>query len=107
MFRLIVVACAKLPDVPVTFTVNVPRVAVLVTRSVNVLDAVAGFGLKLAVTPLGSPEAVRLTVLLKPPVGVIVIVLWPLLPRLMLRLLGEAESEKLGAAVTVRETVVV
>src|SRR5215472_5414361 len=102
-----VVVCVKLLDVPFTVTVKVPLAAVLLTRSVSVLEVVAGFTLKEAVTPLGMPEAARLTLLLNPFKRVMLIVLRPLLPRRMLKLLGEAESEKLGGAVTVREIVVV
>ena len=43
----------RLPEVPVTTTENVPVVAVLLAVSVRVLDAVAGFVLNEAVTPLG------------------------------------------------------
>ena len=52
MVRVIVVECFKVPDVPVTVIVNVPLAAVLLMRSVSVLDVVAGFALKDAVTPL-------------------------------------------------------
>jgi hypothetical protein len=57
---------------------------------------VAGFALKLAVTPLGNPPALNVTPLLKPPLRVIVIVLVPLAPRLTVMLEGLAESEKSG-----------
>jgi hypothetical protein len=53
-------------------------------------------GLKLAVTPLGSPLALKATLLAKPPVGVMVIVLVPLAPRLTVRLVGLGASEKSG-----------
>lgn len=88
-------------------TVNVPLSAVRLTVSVKVLVVAAGFGLNAAVTPLGRPEAVKLTLALKPFCGVMVIVLVPLAPRLMLKELGEAESVKSGAGVTVKESVVV
>ena len=78
--RLIVVLCVKLPDVPVTVTVTVPVVAVLLAANVSVLEPVAGLGLKEAVTPLGKPELDRETLLLKPFAGVMVIVLFPLEP---------------------------
>jgi len=51
--RLMVVVCVKLPDVPVTVTVVVPSVAVPLADSVSVLEPVAGFELKEAVTPVG------------------------------------------------------
>lgn len=87
----IVALLAKLPDVPVTVTVTVPVVAVLVAVKVSVLEAVAGLGLKDAVTPLGNPEADRLTLALKPFCGITVTVLVPLVPCAMLKLFGEAE----------------
>jgi len=65
--------------------------------------------LNTAVTPLGSPEADKLTPLLKPFNRVIVIVLVPLLPRVIVTLLGEADRLKFGVppAFTVRVIVVV
>jgi hypothetical protein len=74
--RLSVLVCVKLPDVPVTVTVVAPVVAELFALSVNVLAVVAGLGLNDAVTPLGSVEVTaRLTLPLKPFVGLIAIVL--------------------------------
>src|SRR6202012_3325418 len=63
-------------------------------------------GLKLTVVPVGMPVAVKATALLKPPTTVLVIVEVPWLPCTTPTLEGEAESEKLGAAVTVSVTVV-
>src|SRR5207249_3811399 len=94
--KLMFVVCVRLPDVPVTVTVTVPKAAVLLAASVRVLELVAVLGLKEAVTPLGRPEADRDTLLLKPFAGVMVIVLLPLEPRVTVKLLGEAESVKLG-----------
>jgi hypothetical protein len=80
--------------------------AELLADSVSVLVPVLLMGLKVPVTPLGRPRGEKLTVpLLKPPVGVIVIVLVPLEPGEMVKLLGEAERLKLGvdvAALTMR-----
>jgi hypothetical protein len=56
----------RLPDEPVIVTVAVPVVAVPLAASVTVLVAVAGLGLNDAVTPLGRPDADRLTLPLKP-----------------------------------------
>jgi hypothetical protein len=78
--RLIVAEFDKLPEVPVMVTVAVPVVAVPLAVSVNVLVVVAGFVPKAAVTPLGRPEADKLTLPLKPFCGVTVIVLVPALP---------------------------
>jgi len=64
--------------------------------------------LNTAVTPLGSPEADKLTPLLKPFSRVIVIVLVPLLPCVIVTLLGEADRLKfgVGAAFKIRVTMV-
>jgi len=80
-----------LPDVPVTVTVAVPVAAVALAVKVKVLVVVAGFGLKLAVTPLGRPDAASVTFPLKPLDGVMVTVLVPVLPCTTLKVLGEAE----------------
>lgn len=93
---VIVVVCVRLPDVPVTVTVTDPVAAVPLAVNVTVLVPVAGFGLNVAVVPLGNPEADRLTLLVKPFDGVIVIVLDPLLPCVTLTLLGDADRLKLG-----------
>jgi hypothetical protein len=89
--RVMVVVCVKVPDVPVMVVVTVPMVAALLAASVIVLVVVAGLGLNDAVTPLGSPDADKLTLPLKPFSGVTVIVLVPLVPCVMLRLVGDAE----------------
>jgi hypothetical protein len=65
--RLMVVACVRLPDVPVIVTVVVPVAAVLLAVSVNVLLLVlAGFGLYDHVTPLCCPDADNVTLPAKP-----------------------------------------
>ena len=87
----------KLPEVPVTVTVTVPVVAVLLAVSVSVLVLVALAGLNDAVTPLGRPEAVKLTLPVKPFCGVTVIVIVPLAPCVTVTLPGAAESWKPGA----------
>lgn len=81
---------------PVIVTVTVPVVAVLLAVSVNMLVAVAGLVPNVAVTPPGSPDADKLTLPLKPFCGVTVIVLAPLVPCVMVKLLGDAESVKFG-----------
>jgi hypothetical protein len=85
------VVLVKPPDVPVMVTVTVPVAAVPLAVSVNVLVLVVLLGLNNAVTPLGKPDADKLTLLLKPFCGVTVMVLAPLLPWTTLRLLGEVE----------------
>jgi hypothetical protein len=62
-----VVDLDMLPDVPLTVTVTVPVVAVVLAVSVKVLVLVVLVGLKDAVTPLGRPEADKLTLPVKPP----------------------------------------
>jgi hypothetical protein len=85
------------PPVPVTVIVAAPSVAVLDAERVRTLvPPVVEDGLKPAVTPLGNPLAPNATLLVKPPVRVIVMALVPLAPRLMVRLVGEADSEKSG-----------
>src|SRR5260370_276705 len=86
------------PDVPVTVMVLVPVVAVLVAVKGRSLVEVVGFVPKLAVTPDGNPDADKLTLPENPFEGVTVIVLLPLLPCVMVKLEGEAESEKSGVA---------
>lgn len=75
--RLIVVVCVTLPAMPVRVTVAVPVAAVALAVSVRVLVLVTGLGLNFAVTPLGKPDAERVTLPLKPLAGVTVIVLVP------------------------------
>lgn len=87
----IVVVLDKLPDVPVIVIVAAPAVAVALARRVNELVLVAPAGLKEAVTPLGRPDADRLTLLLKPLCRVTVMVLVPLAPCLIVKLFGDAE----------------
>ena len=89
---MIVVVLVELPDVPITVTGTVPVVAVPLTVSVNVLVLVVGFGPNDAVTPLGKPDADKLTWPLKPFCALTVIVLVPVVPWVMFRLLGDAES---------------
>jgi hypothetical protein len=85
-----------------------PVVAEALAVSVKVLVVVVGFGLNEAVTPVGRVEVTeRFTLPVKPFVGLTVIVLVPLLPWAIVKVLGDADNEKLGAAVTVRLRVVV
>src|SRR5215510_14053724 len=85
------------PPLPVTVTAAAPSVAVLDAESVKtLLFPVAGLGLKLALTPPGKTPVPNVMALVKPPVRVMLIVLAPLAPRLMVRLVGEADSIKSG-----------
>jgi hypothetical protein len=88
----IVVVCVRLPDVPVIVTVDVPVVAVPLAVNVSVLVPVVGFALNAAVTPVGSPDAARVTLPVKPFNGVTVIVLVPVPPCMTVTAPGEAAS---------------
>ncbi len=97
--RVMVVVAVRLPEVPVTVTVAVPAVAELLAVSDRTLVVVVLVGLKDAVTPLGSPEAAKLTLPVKPPAGVTVMVLVPAAPPGVIdRLLGAAERVKLAVS---------
>jgi hypothetical protein len=78
----------------VMVTVAVPAVAVLLAVSVNTLLVEVLLGLKEAVTPLGRPDAARLTLPANPPWGAKEIVVEPLVPCTSVRLPGVAESKK-------------
>jgi len=86
------VVCDNVPDVPVIVTDAVPVVAVELAVKVTTLLPVVGLVPKLAVTPAGRPEAERVTLPVKPPVGFTVIVLVPLPPCVTVTLVGEADS---------------
>ena len=86
------VVCDNPPDAPETVTVTVPVAAVLLAASVKTLVPAVLLGLNDAVTPLGKPDADKLTLLLKPPCGVTVMVLAPLVPCTRLRLLGDEDK---------------
>lgn len=93
-----VVLADRLPEVPVMVTVDVPVVAVALAVSVNTLVPVVGFVPNVAVTPLGKPEAAKVTLPVNPFKSFTVMVLVPLPPWVIVRLLGDAESVKLGVA---------
>jgi hypothetical protein len=68
------VVALRLPEVPLMVTVAVPVLAVLLAVSVSTLLPVVGFVPNAAVTPLGNPDAARVTLPLNPfcPVTVMV-----------------------------------
>src|SRR5262245_10540020 len=108
--RLIDVVRVRPPPVPVTVTVAAPRVAALEAVNVNtLLVPVAGFEPKLALTPLGNPLSLKVTPQVNPLVRRRVTVLGPFVPRLSVRLVGLAVSQKarLSGSFTVRLIVVV
>jgi hypothetical protein len=100
--RASVVVATMLPEVPVTVTVAEPVVAVALAVNVSTLVPVVGLGLNAAVTPLGRPDAARVTLPVNPFKSVTVMVLVPLLPWAIDKLLGESDSVKLAAAAPVR-----
>lgn len=65
------------PLAPVMLMVASPSEAVLVAVNVKVLVVVAEAGLNVAVTPPGTPLALRATLPLKIPIGVMVTVVEP------------------------------
>ena len=97
--KVIVAVLVKLPEVPVTVTAEVPIAAVPVAERVKRLAVVAGFVAKLALTPLGRPVAVKPTLPLNPFKGLIVMVVEPDAPWMKVRLVGDADTVKLGCAV--------
>jgi len=105
--RAIVVDAFTVTEVPlmVIFT-GPPTVAAPLAVSVSKLVLVAGLGAKVAVTPLGRPEAARVTPPVNPLTGVIVMVVEAVLPWVTDRLDANGESVKLGGGVTVRAIVV-
>ena len=82
--------------------VAAPKVAALEAVKVKVLLVpVVEIGLKLAVTPLGNPLALKATLPVKAPTRVMAIVLATLAPRFTVRMVGVALSDKSGAWFTV------
>lgn len=102
--RSSVAICVKPPDVPVKVTVAEPVRAELLAVKVKVLVDVAGLGLKDAVTPFGSPDALNATALLKPFSGMTVTVLELSPACATVSALGAADKVKFGDASTVRLT---
>jgi hypothetical protein len=68
------------PEVPVIVTVDIPVVAALLAISVKVLVDPVGFVPNDIVTPVGRPDAARVTLPVKPFWGATVMVLEPLDP---------------------------
>ena len=103
----IVVVAVSEPEVPVTVTVNAPVVAVLLAVRVSMLLLVVGLVPNEAVTPLGKPDAARVTLPVNPPVSVTLIVLVPLLPCVIDNDEGDAASVNPAAPGMVTAMVVV
>ena len=96
MVSAIVVLAVIEPEVPMMVTVAVPTVAVLLAASVSTLVAVAGLVAKVAVTPLGRPDAVRVALPANPFRSVIVMVLLALSPWAIDTAGAEGASVKVG-----------
>ena len=82
----------KVPDVPVTVTANVPVAAEPDAVRVMLLLDVAGFVPNVAVTPLGTPDAPKVTLLVNPFAGLIVTVVEPNEPCRIVTVVGDADS---------------
>ena len=68
--RFVVVLAVTLPEVPVMVTKKLPGVEGLAAVSVIMLEPVeVGFGAKAAVTPVGRPDAAKLTLPANPYCG--------------------------------------
>src|SRR5689334_1564621 len=86
--------CDNVPAVPVIVIVEVPGCAEPSAFSVRVLMPVVLDGLNAAVTPEGSPNVVRVTLLSSPFLGVTPILVAALLPCVTERLAAELDSRK-------------
>ena len=103
--RATVVVAVKAPEVPVIVTVVVPAVADPLAVSVSTLVVAVLVGLNDAVTPLGRPLAMKLTLPVNPPTSVTVMVLVPTAPPgAIVTLPGAAARVKLAAALTTMGT---
>ncbi len=110
--RVRVILCVTVPQtvvaVPVMVTGKVPADVELLVEMLNAEEpGPAGFGLKLALAPVGKPVALKDTVPLKPLSGLTVMVLLALPPGLTVAEVGFATNVKSAGAVTTRLTVVV
>lgn len=93
----IVAVLDNVPEVAVTVTLLVPKVAVLDALKVNVaLSPVVDGGVNVAVTPVGRPLTENDTLPVNPPVRVTAIDAVAVAPRSTEALPGVAEMEKLG-----------
>ena len=96
--RLMDALAVRLPEVPVTETVDAPAAAEPLTVKVRVLVEVGLAGLNAAVTPAGNPDAERLTDPEKPLAASMVIVLDPLEPCCRVTLPGVEERPKVAGS---------
>jgi hypothetical protein len=97
----------SVPDVPAMVIGYVPATVDAATANVTTLEVVDEAGLNVAVTPVGRPDAAKVTLPANGLTSVTVIVSVPLAPGATVRLVGEAERLKLPRPVTVSEMEVV
>jgi hypothetical protein len=90
------VDAVSVPEVPVMVTVDIPAAAVLLAANVTTLVAVAGLVPNVAVTPLGKPDAARVTAPANPPASFTAMASVPLAPGAIDSAVAEDESVKLG-----------
>ena len=95
------------PETPVTVMVALPGTALDEAENVSTLVRVVEAGLKVAVTPAGSPASESSIMAAKPFWRLAVIVLVAVLSWATFRLEGVAKSAKFGAARTCKASVVV
>ena len=90
------VLLVRLPEVPEIVIDDVDEAAEALTVSVSVLVVVAVAGLNDAVTPVGRPDAARLTALVKPFCALMVMVLVPLAPAVIASVDADEDRPKDG-----------
>jgi len=96
--RAMVVVALNVPEVPVMVTVDVPTVAVALAVSVSTLVEVVGLVPYATVTPVGRPDAARVTEPANGLTSVRVIVSVPLAPCAIDRVDADGLSVKLPVA---------
>jgi hypothetical protein len=99
--KLTVVACVKLPLVPVIVNVEVPTgvLPVVVTVKVELPAPVTDVGEKLAVAPVGNPLALSVTTPVNPFNAAMLAVYVVALPTITVCVLGLADIVKSGVVV--------
>jgi hypothetical protein len=101
MVNTMVVVLVAAPEVPLTVTGYVPEAAVLLTLKVSEVELVLMVA-NAAVTPAGTPDAARLTLLTRP-IGLMTLIaigtFQPFWPAKSVRLLADDERAKLGVGI--------
>src|SRR5580692_4864296 len=98
-----VVVSVMEPETPVMVTRDVLRTEELRTFRISMLPVAEGFVVQLAVTPVGNPEADRVTLPVNPPLSVTSILTEATLPGLMATRVEEAARSKPAAVVGASE----